>query len=222
MNFINNLRIRNKLVLMLIFPILGLLYFSIVGMMERVSLVNELNTLQPLARVSTGIGAMVHELQKERGMTGVFMSNKGTKFVTELQGQRPEVDKRIAEMKSILDTIKIERYGSEFKNSVHTALNKLSKLGSHRDAASALSIPASEGIGYYTDTNALFLQVVANITKVSSDAEISKLVFAYVNFMQEKEKAGIERAVMSNVFGFDKFTGGEFVKFIKLLGYCVV
>ena len=48
------------------------------------------------------------------------------------------------------------------------------------------------------------------------DANLTKQTIAYYNFLQGKERAGIERAVLSNVFALDEFKGGMFVKFITL------
>lgn len=42
MNFIDNLKIKNKLILMLVFPIAGLIYFSLSGIWDKSKLTSEM------------------------------------------------------------------------------------------------------------------------------------------------------------------------------------
>ncbi len=96
MDFLNNLKIKNKLILMLIFPIVGLLYFAVSSIVDKNNVSNEIADLEQLSELAVKISATVHETQKERGATGVFMGSKGTKFTTELPAQRNDTDKRYA------------------------------------------------------------------------------------------------------------------------------
>ena len=52
---------------------------------------------------------------------------------------------------------------------------------------------------------------------LSSNEEITQATVAYYSFLQGKERAGIERAVMSNTFARDNFGPGMLVKFITLV-----
>ncbi|MFW8121031.1 nitrate- and nitrite sensing domain-containing protein, partial [Klebsiella pneumoniae] len=53
--------------------------------------------------------------------------------------------------------------------------------------------------------------------ELSSDATITKETIAYYNFLQGKERAGIERAVLNNTFSKNEFGPGMLVKFISLV-----
>lgn len=48
-------------------------------------------------------------------------------------------------------------------------------------------------------------------------AEIGRSLAAYYEFLQGKERAGIERAVLSNTFGLGEFGPGMYRKFIQLV-----
>ena len=56
--------------------------------------------------------------------------------------------------------------------------------------------------------NALILDNVNLIAKLSQDAQISREILAYANFLLSKERAGIERAVGSNTLGRGGFGKG--------------
>jgi methyl-accepting chemotaxis protein len=52
---------------------------------------------------------------------------------------------------------------------------------------------------------------------ISTDALVTKETIAYYNFLQGKERAGIERAVLSNTFAKNSYGGGVYKKFITLV-----
>ncbi|MFA0120727.1 methyl-accepting chemotaxis protein, partial [Vibrio sp. 10N.261.48.A2] len=61
------------------------------------------------------------------------------------------------------------------------------------------------------------LSVSALIAELSTDATITTETIAYYNFLQGKERAGIERAVLNNTFSKNEFGPGMLVKFISLV-----
>ncbi|MBF0320893.1 MAG: nitrate- and nitrite sensing domain-containing protein [Nitrospirae bacterium] len=213
----DNVKLKTKLVLLLILPLAGFLYFSITGIADRYVALKEMKSLHTLAALATNISALVHEAQKERGMTAGFIGSKGSKFTTELPAQRTKTDERIKELNDFLQGFDPKSYGSGFKEKLDLALKHLAALKDKRDAASALKIPAPEAIGYYSTTIADFLNLVSDIAGLSTNADVVKSAVAYINFLQGKERAGIERATISNTFAAGSFSPGMFVKFTSLV-----
>lgn len=216
MSLISDLKMKNKIILILIFPLLGALYFAANGIVSKVSIVKEVNALQPLTELSRKISAMVHELQKERGATGLFVGSKGAKFAAELPAQRVETDKKVAELKSFLSGFDSARYGADFKKGLSHAEEKLGRLETYRASAAALSISADEVLGYYTELVTSFFHLIADITNVSTSSEITNLLITYRNLLEEKEYTGIERGILASVFGANKFGGDIFLRFVSV------
>jgi len=217
MNILKNLSIRMKIMLMLALPLAGLVYFSVISVMEKSAVVHEMETVSPLAQLAVKASSMVHETQKERGATAGFLGSKGKKFVTELPAQRTNTDQKISELKGFLQDFDSAPYGSSFESDLNAALSKLGRISGIRSSVSSLNISAGEAIGYYTGLNAAFIGIIGNMTALSSNGEISRNIAAYVNFLQGKERAGVERAVMANTFARDSFGPRMFDKFSKLV-----
>ncbi len=217
MSFITNLNINKKLMVILVFPVLSLLYFSVNGILEKSKLTSEMGSLQELTALAVRISALVHETQKERGMTAGFLGSKGEKFASELPNQRNNTTKKIKELQIFLSEFERDEFGTELNNDLNSALGKLDKLQGKRDAISALNITPPEAIGYYTNMNTSFLNTITQISKMSHNVELSTLISAYINFLQGKERAGIERAVLSNTFAANQFGPGMFNKFSALV-----
>ncbi len=95
----SSMKMRTKLILLVAVPLVGLLYFSISSTLEKAGIAREMGKLESLVELSVKIGALAHELQKERGMTAGFMASKGVKFADELPAQRQDTDKRKGDLK---------------------------------------------------------------------------------------------------------------------------
>ncbi len=217
MKIINNLKIRSKFILMLFFPIVGLLYFAFAEIIKEYEVSDNMKKVRQLALYGVNASNLVHELQKERGMTAGYLGSKGQKFSTELPKQRKSTDNKLNNMKTYLEGFDSKKLDSGLHEKISFVLNELGLLRDKRQKIDALDIVAASAIGYYTNLNANILNSVSMIAVLSSDADVTRQAAAYVNFLQSKERAGIERAVLTNTFGQGKFGEGMYQKFGTLV-----
>ncbi|NOJ14752.1 methyl-accepting chemotaxis protein [Vibrio splendidus] len=212
---LTDMSFKQKIIALLTLPILGFLWLSVSAISKGVETTNEMSSLNQLTRLSVVYSELVHELQKERGMTAGFIGSQGTQFVSELRAQRTSADNRRNQrteywQSAEIDLPQISRLNTEISQS-------LNQITSIRNRVDSQSIPLSEALGYYTKLNAKLLSVSALIAELSSDATITTETIAYYNFLQGKERAGIERAVLNNTFSKNEFGPGMLVKFISLV-----
>ncbi len=217
MDLLQNIKVRNKLLILVLIPIIGLLYFSVNEIGDKNQLSNEMSDVKTLSEFAVKASSLVHETQKERGATAGFLGSKGTKFVSELPAQRKNTDNKKQELNEFMRQMDLSLYSPTFRNNVNDALTQLDKMNSIRSRVSSLNIPAKEAIGYYTKFNNQVLSAIGEIAKLSSIADISNRAESYTNFLKSKERAGIERAVLSNTFAADSFGPGMYQKLIQLI-----
>ncbi|WP_368031120.1 nitrate- and nitrite sensing domain-containing protein [Arcobacter sp. s6] len=214
---LSKLSIKQKLILIMLIPLIVVILLAAKLAIDSFSTSKNLRNLDQVVILSTKIGALVHETQKERGMTAGFLGSSGEKFKTELPSQRLNVDERLKELNNFLSVFDKNKYSSEFLEYLSNGLKKLEDLSSTRNGVSSLSLDASIAIGYYTDLNKLLLNVIGTITKLSNSATVSQELVSYMNFLLSKERAGIERAVGTNTFAKDSFGAGMKAKFYTLV-----
>ncbi len=209
--------LKSKLMMLLLPPILGMVFFSQFELRSDLQLGDELSKINQLAVLGTSLSALVHEVQKERGRTAGFLGSGGNKFVSELPAQRTNTDQKLTGLKTVLLDFDQTQYAVDLQQKLATAQRLLDKVPSIRERVSGLSIPAKEAIGFYTSINSNLLGIVGLIPKLSSQGEISTQATAYSNFLQSKERAGIERAVISGAFAADRFKDGMYLRFASLV-----
>lgn len=168
-------------------------------------------------KLAIAITNLVHETQKERGATAGYVGSKGKNFTKRLPAQRKLTDKKLTKLKQTLKIVGTQRLNDEAKQYLKRALSELSKLQTIRDGATHLSMGGAKVIGYYTNMHAIFINVIGAIAKDATNANEARDLLAWYNFIMSKERAGIERAVISNTFARNKFLPNMKEKFTKLV-----
>ncbi|HEY8035926.1 MAG TPA: nitrate- and nitrite sensing domain-containing protein [Methylobacter sp.] len=204
-----------RLILMAAIPALALLYFAGAGVLEKQSTSQEMAKLESLVDVSVKIGALVHEMQKERGMSASFIGSNGAKFSAELPAQRVKTDKSVETLQATLKNFDAGSYSDGLRILLETATSNLGELGAKRTAISSLGIDSMQSSAYYTKTIGSLLDVPAQVSSLSSHSEISRLASSYSSLLRAKERAGMERALLATVFVADHFTPDTHSRFLK-------
>lgn len=214
MLFVKNLAFKNKLILLILLPLISTLYFSLHNLLQLKSKQNQLSEIQELITLTVANNALVHELQKERGASALYIGSKGKRFSNELTEQRQLTDKANTLLQKKLATF--SSTNSEINNIISKIKKGLKQLVSIRNRSDNFSIPLNEAINYYTKQNQKMLNL-ANFFSTISPTESVDNAIAYYNFLEAKERAGIERAVASGGFDHNHFTSESFQKYIILV-----
>ena len=214
---ISKLSIKQKLIAIMLIPLIIVILLAAKLAYDSYRSLENLKSLDKVVILSTKIGALVHETQKERGMTAGFIGSKGVKFKDELPRQREEVNKQITFLNEFLSDFDKSKYSDDFVKNLNSGLEKLKDLQGVRNSVNSLNISAPIAIAYYTDTNTLLLNTLGTIVKFSNSPNVTKELGSYMNFLLSKERTGIERAVGTNTFAQNKFTEGLKARFYTLI-----
>jgi len=212
--FITNLSIRSKLFTIIFLPLLGLIYFSgnqLIATYQQKRSLEEMKVLTDSAIVSA---LLVHELQKERGASAGFLGSKGDKFGDILNKQRQQTDLNLHSLKQFINKTELP---DSLNQLFHRTNAEIAKLDNIRQRVDQLTISVEEEVAFYSQLNGQLLSIIDNTANNSSVIQLSISANAIASFLQHKERAGIERAVLSNVFANNNFTPELLVKFIRLL-----
>ena len=211
---LRNLSIKTKLLLLVSLPTLLLLCFSVTLSLSKMAVYRELSAVNVLVGISTRCGDLVHELQKERGMTAGFLGSRGAKFAAELPDQRKASDAALQRLKVELGSFDRRPESASIVGLIDAAAVSLERIGELRGRVATQSIEAPDAIKNYSDTIALLLKVPAHLALLSHDADLATLANCYSSLLFAKEMAGIERAILANSFARDSFAPGFFNRFV--------
>ena len=171
-----------------------------------------------LAELSKDIALLVHETQKERGMSAGFIGSKGEKFGDKLLEQRKNSDERFSHLSKTIEIMEFSDFDPSLKEKVNTLFKMKEQIGDIRQKVSSLGIELQDVFAYYNVVDSVMLDIVPLAASSSPDSASANTLGAYASFLKAKERSGIERAILSNVFAKKAFSEGVEEKFLTLLG----
>ncbi len=206
----NDLTIKNKLLLLSSIVLVVILAYSFYTAYNAYSSYSNDSRAHSIVKLSVKVSSVLHELQKERGASAGFLGSGGKRFSDILPAQQAETDKKIQELEMFCVDCTISE--------IEVVRNRVD-LGSvkrMREKVDSLSATTKEAVDFYTSLNKDIIDTIAYFSTIPEDAEVRTDFSSYVIFISSKERAGVERAVLSGVFTADKFTIASFAKFASL------
>ncbi|SCA58210.1 putative Methyl-accepting chemotaxis protein [Candidatus Terasakiella magnetica] len=211
--FLDNFRLRSRIAALALFPLIALLFFAGDAVLEKRATVAEMEKIEQLSTMAGTFSTLVHELQKERGASAGFLASKGMLFGDKVIAQRKNTDEK---NQPVPDALKLgETLG--LKAEIAAIKELLNKLPEMRKKVSAQEITVAQEVGYYSALNSSLLNSIAAMSKISNDLGMSNRISTFVNFLQSKERAGIERAKGSAGYGTNIFSPALLKDFVSLI-----
>jgi len=172
--------------------------------------IHALKQLQNSCASLTKLGDFVHQLQKERAMSNIFLASKSLRFSNELTQQIPITqsaqDTFYHSLKTTFISDNADPGHSRLYNLITYSLQALDVLPALRHQIGRQNVTPVHATQSFTQLIASLLNIILEAADGASDPHVTRLLVAYFNFMQGKEYAGQERACGAQAFAASKFT----------------
>lgn len=167
----------------------------------------ELRELDRLMRTSALVQAvahLVHELQRERGLSNLFLASGGRHWQQERLTQIGRSGDALAAVQLSFDGLDTDsadlRQGARLFARIALALQGLEALVHLRQWVDRQALNPTQASAHFSHLISTLLAVVFEGADSATEPEISRALVALFNFMQGKEFAGQERATGSAMF----------------------
>lgn len=206
---LRNAPLSTKLLLILMFPLLGFLAFA------GIFVADKSETLGAMERAVTATGAaqklsnVVTTLQRERGASGVFLGSGGKSMQNELKTFRQETDKAVGEMRAQ------KTEGIPSPDKVSRALDDLTAL---RLKVDSQAINNTESGARFTDLIKVMIGFNYSLEASIDDPQILRSLSSLNQFVDMKERAGRERVLLGLAFNQNRFDAALLSRFSRNLG----
>ncbi|MGN7611434.1 nitrate- and nitrite sensing domain-containing protein [Magnetococcales bacterium HHB-1] len=211
------MQLIHKMAILLVLPTLGMLWFAISLVLENDHAATAAERVQDLVQLAKYTNSVVHESQKERGMSAGFLSSKGEKFGQELRDQRQRHDTKITNLKTFVAKFDTQDVDDKLSEELRTIMTRLTERQSIRQGVDSQSLGLKKVLTYYTHNNRLLIDLSSRIKDFSTDNTLTSLALEFYNLQSAKERAGIERAVLASAFSTQMITPAQYARLIKLV-----
>ena len=217
MNWLTNLKIKYKILLMLFFPIIGLLYFSLVMVTEKHHLAHEMDNLEDLATITIKVANLIHQVQLERLISVKLLKQSGDQLNRELTEERLKTDHLVNDLKNSLEPLETLKFNSHFQTHLSQVIETLQALFIQREDIKNRRISELKTIEGYGHINSVLIDFIKEIATLSTNKDVFTLELAYINFIAAKELAALERSLLVNTLTQKYFERSEFQYFVTLV-----
>ncbi|ELY2507969.1 nitrate- and nitrite sensing domain-containing protein [Cronobacter sakazakii] len=218
MSWIYRLSMKTKLAIALLPLLIALLWLAGAGMLSRIDTEQQMRNVEEVTRLAKSAGDVVHELQKERGLSAGYLGSRGAQFSRELTAQRARTDSALAAFNAAMKNTDEESLKGSVGEAIRAFRQRVSMLDDTRQQITALSVPAPQGVAFYTDTISTVLELVGRSTRLSHAGVIVNQMVVYYSLLSMKEQAGVERALLSGIFFADRFADGQLARLSEVVG----
>ncbi|GGW55348.1 methyl-accepting chemotaxis protein [Vreelandella hamiltonii] len=217
-DLLHRLPMRYKFALVLLLPLLALGWLGASGALERKSIVHELERLQTLTALAQQAGQWVHQMQSERGMSAGFLGSQGASFGNRLAQQRPTTDTAAETFLEQRQTLDQTLLGSGLTRQLEDIEQRWQQQARVRQQIDQLDIATADALAHYTGLNNALMALVGELAQLTEEGGIARQLAVYYNLLEAKDLAGIERALLSNVFAADAMPPATQHRLLSLIG----
>lgn len=210
-----NTRILHRIALAALLPLATLAMMALYEISAKWAVRSEMAEMQPVVDGVGKLSGLVHELQRERGLSLTFLSSKGGQLGAELLQQRGRTDAGRARALEALADLARERSG-RLTSSSQAATESLGRLDTLREQIDRQAIAPAAATGALTEIVGRLIIVMSGISKLATDDEISRSIAAHANLVEAKERAGLERATVAGAIAAGRFEPQAYVRAIGL------
>ncbi len=217
-HLLSHAKVPTKIAIMVLLPSMGMLYFAADRVVRDRELADSQSKMVGLSTLAASSSNLVHEIQKERGLTAGFLAGGGASVGALLEKQRTEMDARMADLASLVSSLEPRLLAqAHAEKGLVKALDDLKRVQTVRSQVDSQEIGLGAAIKYYSAINGALLSVVSSMARYVPDGKSGASLAAYYSLLYLKERAGIERAVLSSAFAAGDFAPGMRNKFISML-----
>ncbi|MBL8701535.1 MAG: nitrate- and nitrite sensing domain-containing protein [Alphaproteobacteria bacterium] len=206
-----------RLVGIVALPILGVLVLLGIVAESQWVRADQMRNLAQLGRFTSAVASLVHELQKERGASAVFINSGGRQLAAELPVQQKATDARIVEVRAATRLVAVDALPISIREAIAQGVQGIAPLAARRDEILARRITAPDSNAYFTAAIGQLLAVSREAVKASSDPMVTTGLLTAYSYSSAKERAGQERAVGAVGFAAGSFDAAQHRRLVAVV-----
>jgi len=206
---LKNIPLSAKLVLILACPVLGFLWLASLYIANSYSTLKQMEDTVEASVAAQTVSRLITALQRERGASGLYLGSQGRTMANRLPGMRQATDEALSAVREL---------AARDSSHIGTVLKGLDELPTSRSQVDAFAITNVESGARFTGHIRSLIGFTHAVERGVQDATLARALGGLNQFIEMKERAGRERAMLGVVFAQDRFDAPLLASFSRNLG----
>ncbi|WP_305986185.1 methyl-accepting chemotaxis protein [Roseibium sp. MMSF_3544] len=186
-------RIKLQIAVLAGVPMLAVIGFAALSVYEKVVELSHHEFMRPLTRIAEDSGNLIHELQKERGLSvSLIKSDYSAAIQAKLDAQRPKSDAALKIFDEHLAAIDLN--DAEMLEDLQHVAEEVHKTDALRKAIDDQQMAIADVLKGYTHEIEELIHVIGITTEASPSQKITAELLPYLTIVEAMESGGLERA----------------------------
>jgi methyl-accepting chemotaxis protein len=195
---------------------LGFIGYAASQMFEARQHVAEAPAAAKAIAYATAVGALCHDLQRERGSSALYIGSGGREFREQLKAARASVDEKVLVLRAALQECRDVAVLHELMAAGATLSSTLDSARTVRDTIDSLGFTTQQSFANWTTPIRQGLESVRSLGYMLQNMAIARGLDAYLALLEGLEKSAQERATGSGALAAGKFELAVFQRFMSL------
>jgi diguanylate cyclase (GGDEF)-like protein/PAS domain S-box-containing protein len=207
-------RIKRHSLWLLVALFFTLSYFAIRNLSEKIEEHKNAVLIEAWTDISIAFNRLIHELQKERGMSSGFISSDGANFGREIAQQRQQTDVAVEALQAATRALPAD--AATLAQLSRGTLAELDQLAGLRGRIGELRLSRDAAVDRYDELIAHMFEHLLATMSVGRVGWIVRQQMAFLFYLQAKEMAGQERALITAMLSAQDFGAARMSAYYRI------
>ena len=213
----NNLKLKNKILLILAVPIVAILILSSISIFDKFEKENKMSMTSSYISFTVKISDLLTNLQKERELSTSYLLSYGREKKDELKIQIGQTNSSFENLNNFLNNFKLLKTDNNLNNKINIFKNNFSTIQEVRNKLIELKINNSLTLEFYDKNVNSLISFFDDLLIYTNSKELSKSSQAYVSLINVIEKSYSEKNIVRNIFEQSYISNEDYNNFIFLV-----
>ncbi|MFW2592191.1 methyl-accepting chemotaxis protein [Aliarcobacter butzleri] len=213
----NNLKLRNKILLILALPILAIFMLSSVLIFEKIEKKSNMNKTSSYIDFTVKISKVLTAFQKERELSILYLNSYGKIKKDELEKEIINSNQESKELNQFIESFDLIKKDNNLLEKIDKLKKSFIKLDEIRKNIIDLRVDIKEIENFYNEKNLNLISFFDDLLIYSNSKELSKSSLIYVSIINVIEKAYNEKILVKSIFEHNFMSNSNYNNFISLI-----
>ena len=210
----NNLKLKNKILLILALPIIAILILSSSSIYDKFEKENNMTRTSNYIDFTVKISNLLTSLQKERELSISYLDSYGKDGKVKLDSQIELSNQALNSLDIFLEDFNLAKTDTNLLEKISVFKNNILKIKEIRSKLIELKINSIELIDYFSNINMNLISFFDDLLIYSSGKDLSKSSQAYVALINIIEKTYSEKNIVKNIFHQNLISNEDYNNFL--------
>jgi methyl-accepting chemotaxis protein len=213
----NNLKLKNKILLILALPIIAILILSSTSVYNKFEKKKNMTITSSYIDFTVRLSNLLTNLQKERELSISYLDSYGKVGKIKLDNQLELSNVALNSLNIFLEDFNLVKTDSNLLEKINIFKNNILKIKETREKVLELKINSAEIIDYYSNLSMNLISFFDDLLIYSSGKELSKSSQAYLALINVIEKTYSEKNIVKNIFNHNSISNEDYNNFLFLI-----